>query len=447
MSSATFQDLTTVLTGRLAHISLFDVAHFALSKRLSGVLHVKSGSVEGKLQFNQGHLLTVEDKQGGTDLDAALRLFQLVEGMFHFKREPVDPTGRIELSTENYLLEVARLIDEGHRGDVESADGTTPDVESLLTKKPGAEFLKLLALLDAARKEQLSKPRNDFEAFLHTAVGARGETVWLRVGSIPRTWRGRKPLALSKELLDPARFESLVRCAFGDAAPADGAHAMTYDAGALGLFHVELWPGYPGPTMLAHGLSSAVPSFDQLGLPAAELAGLCAHTAGLVVITGVHGAGKSSAAAAMIDSINATSPRAICVLEATTRHLHRDRMGTVLQQLLPTMQAADALEVVLKRRPDVLVIDPVEAAETARRLVVEAETGVLSIGVVCAPSAEAALLRLAGDASSRPERIERVLHAVVMLTPADGDGPPSCRIIGPGDINWPELRTAAPPSD
>jgi hypothetical protein len=62
MSSATFQDLTTVLTGRLAHISLFDVAHFALSKRLSGVLHVKSGSVEGKLQFNQGHLLTVEDK-------------------------------------------------------------------------------------------------------------------------------------------------------------------------------------------------------------------------------------------------------------------------------------------------------------------------------------------------------------------------------------------------
>ncbi len=451
MSDLTFQDLSTIFAGRLEHLSLFDVAHFALSKRLSGVLRVTCGDTEGRLQFKQGQLLTVEDNEGGADQETAVRLFQWTKGSFEFDKVPVDPTGRIELGTENFLLEIARLVDEQRRHEAEETEEAPSEIESLLSKKPGAEFMKLLRQLDDAREEERSKPRNEFETLLQKAVGAHGTAVWLRVGSVPRTWRGPKPLALSKEPLDAATFESLARCVFGDPAPVHAACEHTYDAGSIGLFRVEFWPGCPGPTMLAHRLTPAIPTFDQLGLATDALSALCAHRSGLVLIGGVHGVGKSSVAAAMIDSINATSPRSICAFEATPRYLHRDRMGVVQQQALDADgdRAGEALRIALRRQPDLLVADPVEAPAVARHLLTEAENGRLSIGVVCAPSVEAVLLAFAAgigpDETAALARTQNVLRGLVFLSPTaeDQTREDATRVLHADDIKWDQLAPSA----
>ena len=451
MSSPTFQDLSTALAGRLEHVSLFDVAQFALSKRLSGVIRVSSGGNEGRLQFNQGQILTVEDNEGGNDQEVALRLFQWTEGWFEFDKVPVDPTGRIELGTESFLLEIARLIDEQRREETAEVEESPSEVESLLSKKPGAEFMKLLRELDEARERELSKPRNEFESFLQKAVGARGTAVWLRAGSVPRTWRSAKPLALSREPLDDASFASLARCVFGD--PVQAACAKTYDAAALGLFRVELWPGCPGPTMVASWLSPTMPSFDQLGLPADPMSALCGHRSGLVLVGGPHAAGKSGVAAAMIDSINATSSRSIFALEAAPRLLHRDRMGVVHQQAFdPRGGEAEVLRVALRHKPDVLVADPVEAPAVAQQLLAEAENGLLSIAVICAPSPDAVLVSFTAGVESNSAttlaRVQAVLRAVVLMRPPEEGEGQECAgtILHAGEIEWQRLGEAAAPS-
>ena len=96
-----------------------------------------------------------------------------------------------------------------------------------------------------------------------------------------------------------------------------------------------------------------IPSFEDLRLPP-TLAKIADHERGMILVTGVTGAGKSSTMAAVIDWINKHKPLHIVTLENPIEFLHRDQKSSITQRDIgrdtPSFMAG--LRAALRQDPD-----------------------------------------------------------------------------------------------
>jgi twitching motility protein PilT len=170
-----------------------------------------------------------------------------------------------------------------------------------------------------------------------------------------------------------------------------------------------------------------VPSLDTLGLPA-ELRELTEPGAGLVIVAGGPGQGKTTTLAAMVEDLTARRPCRVMTIEEPVEYLLKDRRGVVVQREVGTdvPSVAAALRSVSRQDVDVLVVgdlgDPVAA-----RLAIEAvETGRLVLAGVLATDVPQVIERLsATPEDDRPltrARISAALRGIVVqhLIPAAG---------------------------
>jgi twitching motility protein PilT len=120
----------------------------------------------------------------------------------------------------------------------------------------------------------------------------------------------------------------------------------------------------------------AIPSFDDLGLPAA-VRGLARLKQGLVLVTGPTGSGKSTTLAAMIDWINANRPVHILVIEDPIEYIHDHKRAVVNQREVGTDTDSfpSALRSALREDPDVLLVGEMRDLESIRFALTLAETG------------------------------------------------------------------------
>jgi twitching motility protein PilT len=136
-------------------------------------------------------------------------------------------------------------------------------------------------------------------------------------------------------------------------------------------------------------------SFDELGLPPviAKLANL---PAGLVLVTGPTGSGKTTTLAAILDKINAEKRSHILTIEDPIEFLHPNKMSVVNQREVgaDTQSFKEALRYALRQDPDVVLIGELRDLETIEAALTISETGHLVLATLHTNSAIQSINRI-----------------------------------------------------
>lgn len=173
-------------------------------------------------------------------------------------------------------------------------------------------------------------------------------------------------------------------------------------------FRLNLHRQMGQPALAARSLPTANLSLADLHLPS-SLAALVEVPAGLVLVTGPTGCGKSTTLAALVHLINQTREGHIVTLEDPVEFVHEDLRGVVTQREVhtDTPSFARALRNVLRENPDVILIGELRDRESAEAAIQAALTGHLVLASLHTADASQALQRLF---SMFPER-----HAALAL--------------------------------
>jgi len=142
-------------------------------------------------------------------------------------------------------------------------------------------------------------------------------------------------------------------------------------------------------------INARILSFRELGLPD-TLAMLCRKSAGLVLVTGPAGSGKSTTLASMIDLINKERRYHIIILEDPIEFIHQHKKSLVNQREVgkDTGSFASALRAALREDPDVILVGEMRDPETIGIAITAAETGHLVFGTLHTASAAQAIDRI-----------------------------------------------------
>lgn len=127
-----------------------------------------------------------------------------------------------------------------------------------------------------------------------------------------------------------------------------------------------------------------VKSFEALNLPIDVLTKLSSENRGLILITGVTGAGKTTTMNAMLDYINANFEYNVITVEDPIEYYHKDKKSSVSQREVgvDTKSYANALKYVLRQDPDVVIIGEMRDFEAMSAGITAAETGHLVLSTI-----------------------------------------------------------------
>jgi len=142
-------------------------------------------------------------------------------------------------------------------------------------------------------------------------------------------------------------------------------------------------------------ISMKIPSLSELGVPAA-VSEFCKFPRGLILITGPTGSGKSTTQASMIDIINNNRACHIITVEDPIEYIHTNKKALIEQREvgIDTKSFANALRVVLRQDPDVILIGEMRDLETIQAALTAAETGHLVISTLHTPDAAQTIDRI-----------------------------------------------------
>lgn len=138
-----------------------------------------------------------------------------------------------------------------------------------------------------------------------------------------------------------------------------------------------------------------VKNFDELGLPPV-VAELCDRPAGLVLVTGATGSGKSTTLASMIDKINSEQRVHIVTVEDPIEFEHRSKLAVVNQREIgrDTHSFKNALKSILRQDPDVVLVGEMRDIETIEAALTISETGHLVFATLHTSSAVSTINRI-----------------------------------------------------
>jgi twitching motility protein PilT len=119
--------------------------------------------------------------------------------------------------------------------------------------------------------------------------------------------------------------------------------------------------------------------------------------AGLVLVTGQTGSGKSTSLAAMVDKINRERGENIITIEDPIEFVHKNKNSIITQREVgrDTNSFATALKGALRQDPDIILLGELRDYETVSMALTAAETGHLVFGTL--------------HTSGAPETINRII--------------------------------------
>ncbi len=195
---------------------------------------------------------------------------------------------------------------------------------------------------------------------------------------------------------------------------------VSYALPGLARFRANIFIQRGSCAIVLRVIPTAVPSFEELGLPA-NLAQIASLPDGIVLVIGPRGSGKSSTLAALLDRINEHRACHIITLEDPIEFLHNHKMATIHQRELhiDTPSFAQGLRAALRQAPNVIFIGEIRDRETMELAVQAAETGHLVLSSLNAVDSTKGLDRLvsffpAGEQSAIRGRLARVLRFFVL---------------------------------
>lgn len=169
----------------------------------------------------------------------------------------------------------------------------------------------------------------------------------------------------------------------------------SYGVQGVGRFRVNIYKERGNYGAALRSISSNVPTFEELGLPAI-IKEISERPRGLVLVTGPTGSGKSTTLAAMIDYINATRTEHIITIEDPIEYIHNSKRSVVHQRELgqDTRSFNNALRASLREDPDIILVGEMRDLETIQLALTAAETGHLVMGTLHTSSASQTVDRI-----------------------------------------------------
>ncbi len=229
-------------------------------------------------------------------------------------------------------------------------------------------------------------------------------------------------VGLLDELLDRDRRET-----FHESHDLD----FAYGYGDKARFRANYFYKTTGPAAVFRTIPSEILSATDLGLSSA-IVRLAERQAGLVLVTGPTGSGKSTTLAAMLDHINRTRAGHILTIEDPIEFVHRPNKCQVTHREVGehTPSFADAIRSAGRENADVILVGELRGRETMKLALQLASFGILIFATVHTNSAPATIDRFvnAFPASQQPQirgMLADSLAGIVaqqLLRRADGSG-------------------------
>lgn len=160
-------------------------------------------------------------------------------------------------------------------------------------------------------------------------------------------------------------------------------------------FRVNIFRQYCGLSLALRRIADQAPRLETLQTPPLVTHWLT-QTAGLVLITGATGSGKSTTLAAMIDRLNQTRDCHILTLEDPIEFLHQSQRALIQQREIGQHCASfqQGLHGALREDPDIILLGELRDTATIRLALTAAETGHLVLATLHTRGAAQAPVRL-----------------------------------------------------
>ncbi len=168
---------------------------------------------------------------------------------------------------------------------------------------------------------------------------------------------------------------------------ADFAHSVDVD-GVKWRFRVNMLQQLGHIGLVARRINAWIPDFEQLHLPPA-IETLCRHDAGMVLVAGVTGCGKSTTLASMLNWINANQRKHILTLEDPIEFVFVENKCLINQREigLDVANFEVGMKHAVREDPDVMLVGEMRDPESFMTAIHAAETGHLVFGTIHAAAA------------------------------------------------------------
>jgi twitching motility protein PilT len=150
----------------------------------------------------------------------------------------------------------------------------------------------------------------------------------------------------------------------------------SYRLGSL-QFRINIFKENDGICAAIRALSLEIPNVEDIGFPNDLWQDIINRKQGLVLLTGITGAGKSTTIAALIDQINEKSACRILTVEDPIEYLYQQKHSMISQREIgrDVKSFVDGLRSMLREDPDVIFVGEMRDPETIAMTLMAAETG------------------------------------------------------------------------
>ena len=142
-------------------------------------------------------------------------------------------------------------------------------------------------------------------------------------------------------------------------------------------FRINIFQENDGICAAIRALSLEIPKVEDIGFPNDIWEDIIHHKQGLVLITGITGAGKSTTIASLIDRISEDRACRVITVEDPIEYLYSQKQSMISQREIgrDVISFVDGLRSMLREDPDVVFVGEMRDPETIAMTLMAAETG------------------------------------------------------------------------
>lgn len=239
----------------------------------------------------------------------------------------------------------------------------------------------------------------ELDKLLRAAIKTRASDLHLKVGQPPKLRLQGRLKNTTGEIMTEKRIKELV---FEILSPAQkefflkhGTLDFAHEVDGEHRFRTNIFRQRGMISFAARRVNTVIPPFEELHLPAV-LEKISDNRAGLVLVAGPTGCGKTTTIASMINYINRTRSCHIITIEDPIEYLFKDEKAIVSQREIgiDVKDFDEALIYLMRQDPDVVFIGEMRDAKTVIAGMRAAETGHLVFGTMHSANASQSVHRL-----------------------------------------------------
>ncbi len=222
--------------------------------------------------------------------------------------------------------------------------------------------------------------QNRIDKLADWAFQTKATDLFLHEGEIPRVRTNNQITSTSEPPLERKELEDFWLHCRADPEKNQEQDTSHITPGGRRI-RVNLYKSMGSLAAVLRPIKSSIPSLEELGAPQGLLTDWISRPAGLIIISGPTGSGKSTTLASALQWVNKNQPRHIVTIEDPIEYLFENDQSYFSQRELhaDTPSFASALRASLRQSPDIILLGEVRDEETAKISLQAAETGHLVI--------------------------------------------------------------------